>query len=139
MRVSLVLTALLASLAGASSAQQGAGVTPPELSSGNRLGACIYPQAARDIALSGCCAMHVSIDVAGNVVASSGECSDPIFYEPTRRCLAAQKYRPAMQNGHPVASPYDLDFEWRASKPPKENPCGKTDQLVGAILLGHAR
>lgn len=118
--------AALAAAAGPMSAQQvKPGETEARYLGGYDPRACGYPRAARSAALSGCCQMDLSIDAKGRVVKAEGECSDPIFLEPTKRCLSFQAFMPATRYGQPIASVHHLEYEWRASIPSKENLCHK--------------
>jgi hypothetical protein len=119
---------LLASLGGAGSAQTGAtkdGKTQAQFMGGFRPGACRYPKAARAIQLSGCCQMDLHIGADGAVLKADGVCSDPMFLEPTRRCLSVQSFIPATQNGRPVSALQHLEYEWRATTPSTTNLCNK--------------
>ncbi len=69
---------------------------------GFRPDACRWPRAARQQQLSGCCQMDLEISADGLMIRGDGVCSDPMFLEPTLRCLAAQEFIPARQNGQAV-------------------------------------
>jgi len=84
---------------------------------GFRPDACRWPRAARKAQLSGCCQMDLDIDAAGNMVRGDGVCSDPMFLEPTLRCLAAQTFIPARRNGQAVPDQHHMEYEWRATTP----------------------
>ena len=121
-----VLAASLAPLMASTSAQQTRpGETQAQYLGGFNPRACRYPTEARNAALSGCCQMNLDIDARGKVLKAEGECSDPIFLEPTKRCLAAQSFMPATRNGQPVRSMHHLEYEWRASIPSRQNLCNK--------------
>ena len=120
------MVAVLASLAGPMSAQPGRpGETQAQYLGGYNPRACGYPAEARRAGLSGCCQMDLDIDAKGRVSKADGECSDPIFLEPTKRCLSFQAFMPATRNGQPVASVHHLEYEWRATIPSKTNLCHK--------------
>lgn len=119
---------LLASLAGAGLAQTSGAPgkrTEAQYAGGFRPDACRWPKAARAAQLSGCCQMDLEIDAQGQVVSADGVCSDPMFLEPTVRCLAAQDFVPATHNGRPVRDLQHLEYEWRATTPSKTNLCNK--------------
>ena len=67
--------------------------------------------------------MDLEIGPDGSVINADGVCSDPIFLEPTIRCLAAQGFVPATRNGQPVRDLQHLEYEWRATTPSKKNLC----------------
>lgn len=92
---------------------------------GFRPDACRYPRPAREKQLSGCCQMDLEIGPDGSVLRADGVCSDPIFLEPTVRCLSAQGFVPATRNGQPVRDLQHLEYEWRATTPSKVNLCNK--------------
>lgn len=87
--------------------------------------ACRYPRAARAAQLSGCCQMDLEISPEGRMTKADGVCSDPVFLEPTVRCLSAQTFIPATRNGLPVRDLQHLEYEWRATTPPKTDLCGR--------------
>jgi hypothetical protein len=97
--------------------------TEAQFAGGYNPRACGYPPAARSAALSGCCQMELDIGTHGEVLKAEGTCSDPIFLEPTKRCLAVQLFVPATSNGQPVRAIHHLEYEWRSSVPSKENLC----------------
>ena len=99
--------------------------TEAQFAGGYRPDACRYPRPARDKQLSGCCQMDLEIGPDGSVLSADGVCSDPIFLEPTVRCLVAQDFVPATRNGQPVRDLQHLDYEWRATTPSKTNLCNK--------------
>lgn len=99
--------------------------TEAQYAGGFRPDACRWPRAARATQLSGCCQMDLEIDAQGQVLKADGICSDPMFLEPTVRCLAAQEFIPATRNGQPVRDLQHLEYEWRATKPSKTNLCDK--------------
>lgn len=68
--------------------------------------------------------MDLEIDAAGNMVRGEGVCTDPMFVEPTLRCLAAQDFIPATRNGVAVPDLQMLEYEWRATTP-SGNLCAK--------------
>lgn len=84
---------------------------------------CNYPKTAREVQLSGCCEMELEIGPNGEVLKAEGTCSDPVFLEPTRRCLSVQRFVPATRNGQPVQARQHLEYEWRATIPSKKNLC----------------
>lgn len=92
---------------------------------GFRPDACRWPRAARKAQLSGCCQMDLEIDASGHMVKGDGVCSDPIFLEPTLRCLAAQKFVPASRNGQAIADQHHMEYEWRATTPPDREMCSR--------------
>src|SRR5262245_40537446 len=116
-----VMLMSLAPLMASSAQQTKPGETQAQYLGGFNPRACRYPSSARQAALSGCCQMELDIDAKGNVLKAEGECSDPIFLEPTKRCLAAQSFIPATRNGQPVRSMHHLEYEWRASIPSRQN------------------
>lgn len=99
--------------------------SPPVFEGGFHPGACGYPKSARAAVLSGCCAMKLAIGADGEVLKAEGECTDPVFLEPTRRCLTVQKFQPARRGGRPVQANHQMEFEWRTGPPPGENLCRK--------------
>ena len=124
--VTTVILASLAPLLASTSAQQTrSSETEAQYLGGFNPRACRYPTQARSAALSGCCQMELDIDAKGKVLQADGECSDPIFLEPTKRCLAAQSFMPATRNGQPVRAMHHLEYEWRASIPSRQNLCNK--------------
>ncbi len=121
---------LLACLTGAGAAQtagqtSASGKTRAQYAGGFNPRACRYPAEARKAGLSGCCQMDLEISAEGRVLKSSGTCSDPLFLEPTRRCLAMQEFEPATANGKPVKALQELEYEWRSTVPSKTNLCDK--------------
>lgn len=96
---------------------QGPAATEARYAGGFRPEACRWPGEARRRQLSACCQMELSIDAAGRMRSGEGVCTDPIFLEPTLRCLAAQTFIPATRNGRPVPDVHHLEYEWRASTP----------------------
>lgn len=126
-RLALASVAILAGITGAGLAQPGAkaGKTEAQYAGGFRPDACRYPKPAREKQLSGCCQMDLEIGPDGSVLAADGVCSDPIFLEPTVRCLTAQEFIPATRNGQPVRDLQHLEYEWRATTPSKTNLCNK--------------
>ena len=99
--------------------------TEAQYAGGFRPDACRYPRSARQAQLSGCCQMDLDIGSDGRLIKGDGVCSDPVFLEPTLRCLAAQEFVPAMQNGRPVRDLQRLEYEWRATTPSGTNLCNK--------------
>lgn len=99
--------------------------TEAQYAGGFRPDACRYPRAARQAQLSGCCQMDLDIGPDGRLLKADGVCSDPMFLEPTMRCLAAQEFIPATQNGRPVRDLQHLEYEWRATAPSDRNLCSK--------------
>lgn len=126
-RLALASVAILAGITGVGLAQPGAkaGKTEAQYAGGFRPDACRYPKPAREKQLSGCCQMDLEIGPDGSVLAADGVCSDPIFLEPTVRCLTAQEFIPATRNGQPVRDLQHLEYEWRATTPSKTNLCNK--------------
>jgi hypothetical protein len=116
------LLAATALLAGPGEAQR-AGDAAPQFLGGYHARACAYPKAAREAALSGCCAMTLEIDAQGHVTKASGTCTDPVFFEPTRRCLSTQAFSPARRGGKPVKATHEMEYEWRANAPSPGNMC----------------
>ena len=118
--------ACLAALAGLGAAGWGAAglaqttpkaKTEARYAGGFRPDACRWPREARRQQLSACCQLDLEIDASGRMVRGDGECTDPMFLEPTLRCLAAQDFVPATRNGQPVSDLQHLEYEWRATKP----------------------
>ena len=68
--------------------------------------------------------MDLEIDATGRMIGGDGVCSDPMFLEPTLRCLAAQDFIPATRNGVAVSDLQQLEYEWRATQP-SGNMCSK--------------
>jgi hypothetical protein len=97
--------------------------TEPRYRGGFDPRACRYPKEARAASLSGCCRMNLEIDAGGRVLKIDGVCSDPVFLEPTRRCLSAQVFVPAMRGGKAVPAAHRMEYEWRATSPTQENLC----------------
>jgi len=130
-RLALASAAILAGLVGAGLfssvlAQPAPGKkTEAQYAGGFRPDACRYPKPAREKQLSGCCQMDLEIGPDGSVISADGVCSDPIFLEPTMRCLSAQEFIPATRNGQPVRDLQHLEYEWRATTPSKTNLCSK--------------
>jgi len=118
--------ALAAATLGAISLAQtpSAGRTEARYAGGFRPDACRWPREARQKQLSACCQMDLEIDAAGRMVRGDGVCTDPMFLEPTLRCLAAQDFIPATRNGVAVADLQQLEYEWRATTP-SGNLCAK--------------
>jgi hypothetical protein len=117
---------MLAAGAGlAQTASAPGGKTEAQYAGGFRPDACRYPRAARQAQLSGCCQMDLEIGADGRLIKGDGICSDPVFLEPTLRCLHAQEFIPAMRNGQPVRDLQHLEYEWRATTPPKADLCNK--------------
>jgi hypothetical protein len=67
--------------------------------------------------------MDLEIGADGRMIRGEGVCTDPMFVEPTLRCLAAQAFVPATRNGQPVSDLQQLEYEWRATTPPGRNLC----------------
>lgn len=128
-RSHLALAAIAAlALSSAGSAQTGATQgkkTQAQYAGGFNPRYCIYPKAARAAQQSACCQMDLEIDADGHVLKSHGECTDPVFLEPTQRCLAAQAFIPATQDGRPVRALQHLEYEWRATGSAGLNLCNK--------------
>ena len=112
-------------LGGVGLAQSPGKKTEAQFAGGYRPDACRYPKPAREKQLSGCCQMDLEIGPDGAVLSADGVCSDPIFLEPTVRCLTAQEFIPATRNGQPVRDLQHLEYEWRATTPSKTNLCNK--------------
>jgi hypothetical protein len=121
----LGVAAALALAGGAAAHSQSRNESPPVFRGGFHPGSCGYPRAARANVLSGCCAMTLDIGADGQVRKADGVCTDPVFLEPTRRCLAVQTFQPARRGGRPVEAVYEMEFEWRTGPPPAENLCRK--------------
>jgi len=115
--VGLLVAAVAASLGAISLAQTPAKTTEAKFAGGFYPDDCRWPREARAQQLSGCCQMDLEIDATGRMVAGNGTCSDPMFLEPTLRCLSAQDFIPATRNGVPVRDLQHLEYEWRATKP----------------------
>lgn len=127
-RFALATVALLAGLGSVGLAQTASTPgkkTEAQFAGGYRPDACRYPRPARDKQLSGCCQMDLEIGPDGSLLSADGVCSDPIFLEPTVRCLSAQDFIPATRNGQPVRDLQHLEYEWRATTPSKTNLCNK--------------
>lgn len=69
--------------------------------------------------------MDLEIAADGSLIRGKGECTDPMFLEPTLRCLAAQTFVPATRNGVAVSDLQHLEYEWRATTPPGSDLCNK--------------
>jgi hypothetical protein len=112
-------------LAGLSSAAlaQSAVQTKPVFLGGYNPDACRFPPEPRRAGLSGCCEMDLEIDANGRVTKIDGVCSDPLFLEPTRRCLSVLGFAPAKRYGQAVASPHHMEYEWRANAPSQGSLC----------------
>jgi hypothetical protein len=122
----LVSVAGLAALAAPAATQRTASRdTVPRFLGGYNPDVCRFPPSARRAGLSGCCNMDLTIDATGRVTEADGVCSDPIFLEPTKACLAVQAFIPATRNGQPVAAPHHMEYEWRANAPSEGNLCRK--------------
>jgi hypothetical protein len=119
-----LVAAIAASLGAISLAQTPANRTEAKFAGGFYPDACRWPREARAQQLSGCCQMDLQIDATGRMIAGDGVCSDPMFLEPTLRCLAAQDFIPATRNGIAVSDLQHLEYEWRATKP-SGNMCSK--------------
>ena len=119
--------AVLAGLGAAALAQAPAGQAKTEAryAGGFRPDACRWPREARQKQISACCQMDLEIDASGRMIRGDGECTDPMFLEPTLRCLAAQEFVPATRNGKPVSDLQHLEYEWRATTPPGRDLCNK--------------
>lgn len=99
--------------------------TEARYAGGFRPDACRWPREARQKQMSACCQMDLEIDANGYMVRGEGECTDPMFVEPTLRCLAAQQFIPATHNGRPVSDLQHLEYEWRATTPPGRDLCNR--------------
>jgi len=99
--------------------------TEARFAGGFRPDACRWPREARLKQISACCQMDLEIDASGRMVRGDGECTDPMFLEPTLRCLAAQEFVPATSNGRPVSDLQHLEYEWRATTPPGHDLCAR--------------
>jgi hypothetical protein len=62
--------------------------------------------------------MKVAIRPDGQAGAMSGQCTDPIFLEPSRACLTPQTYLPALKRGRPVRSTGEIVVEYRLQVEP---------------------
>lgn len=127
-RLALASVAILAGLGSVGLAQTASSPdkkTEAQFAGGYRPDACRYPKPAREKQLSGCCQMDLEIGPDGGVLSADGVCSDPVFLEPTVRCLTAQEFIPATRNGQPVRDLQHLEYEWRATTPSKTNLCNK--------------
>lgn len=67
--------------------------------------------------------MELVIGPDGKMRTGDGVCTDPVFVAPTLRCLAAQTFVPATDNGKAVTDRQHLEYEWRATTPPGRNLC----------------
>jgi Gram-negative bacterial TonB protein C-terminal len=123
-RLAIAAVAAFAGLAAVAQTPSAKGKTEAQFAGGFRPDECRWPREARRQQLSGCCQMDLQIDATGRMVAGDGVCSDPMFLEPTLRCLAAQDFIPATRNGAPVADRQHLEYEWRATTP-SGNLCSK--------------
>ena len=126
--MALATVAILAGLGSVGLAQPAATPgkkTEAQYAGGFRPDACRYPRPAREKQLSGCCQMELEIGPDGSLLSADGVCSDPIFLEPTVRCLSAQGFGPATRTGRPVRDLQHLEYEWRATTPSKVNLCNK--------------
>jgi hypothetical protein len=120
------LAATLGALVAPGAAQRSASSqTEPYFLGGFDSRACRYPPSARQAGLSGCCQMDLDIDARGRVTKAEGECTDPVFLEPTKLCLSVQAFVPATRNGQPVAALHHLEYEWRANAPAPTSLCRK--------------
>ena len=97
--------------------------TEAKFAGGFRPDACRWPREARKAQLSGCCQIDLDIDASGHMVRGDGVCSDPMFLEPTLRCLSAQTFIPARRNGQTIADRHHMEYEWRATTPPGHDLC----------------
>ena len=100
-RLAIAAVAAFAGLAAVAQTPSAKGKTEAQFAGGFRPDECRWPREARRQQLSGCCQMDLQIDATGRMVAGDGVCSDPMFLEPTLRCLAAQDFIPATRNGAP--------------------------------------
>lgn len=123
-RLAIAAVAAFAGLVAVAQTPSAKGKTEAQFAGGFRPDECRWPREARRQQLSGCCQMDLQIDATGRMVAGDGVCSDPMFLEPTLRCLAAQDFIPATRNGAPVADRQHLEYEWRATTP-SGNLCSK--------------
>ena len=127
-RLALASVAILAGLGSVGLAQTASSPgkkTEAQFAGGYRPDACRYPKPAREKQLSGCCQMDLEIGPDGGVLSADGVCSDPVFLEPTVRCLTAQEFIPATRNGQPVRDLQHLEYEWRVTTLFKTNLCNK--------------
>jgi hypothetical protein len=97
--------------------------TEARFAGGFRPDQCRWPREARQKQMSACCQMDLEIDATGRMIRGDGECTDPMFLEPTLRCLAAQDFVPATRNGLAVPDSQHLEYEWRATVPPGRDLC----------------
>ena len=118
----MLAAALLMALPLASAQQARASRTEVRYLGGFQPDACRYPPEARRQGISACCLMDLDIGADGRVLKSAGECTDPVFLEPTRRCLTVQQFIPATQNGAPIQAHHRMEYEWRATGQ-RENLC----------------
>lgn len=63
--------------------------------------------------------MKVEVAADGSARVADGQCTDDIFLQPSRLCLAPQAYRPALRNGKPVKGTGEIvvHFQMGPSKP----------------------
>jgi Gram-negative bacterial TonB protein C-terminal len=80
---------------------------------------CVYPDEAVRNAIEGCCRMKVVIGADGRAGKIAGECTHPIFLEPSTACLVPQTYLPALRKGKPIRSTGDIvvEFSLEAESP----------------------
>lgn len=124
LRIALACCAVLASLAAVAQTPSAPGAkTEARYAGGFRPDACRWPKIARQKQISACCHLRLEIGPDGQMIRGEGECTDPIFLEPTLRCLAAQTFIPATHNGRPVSDLQHLEYEWRATTPPGRDLC----------------
>jgi hypothetical protein len=124
LKAGLALAAACAALAAPGAAQRSVSRdTQPYFLGGYDPRACRFPPDARAAGLSGCCNMDLEINASGRVTKADGVCSDPVFLEPTRRCLSVQAFMPATRNGQAVAVTHHLEYEWRANAPSDGSLC----------------
>ena len=123
-QLALAVVVAFAGLAAIAQTPSAKGKTEAQFAGGFRPDACRWPREARQKQLSGCCQMDLQIDASGRMVAGDGVCSDPMFLEPTLRCLAAQDFVPATRNGVAIPDYQHLEYEWRATTP-SGNMCDK--------------
>lgn len=131
MPVSKALTIAAALIAGitvnASAQSPGSGPAPKQKAQylgGFHPESCRFPAEQRRARISACCIMDLEISADGRVLASEGTCTHKAFLEPTRRCLAAQRFLPATVNGQPVRAQQSMEYEWRAEGPAPTSLCG---------------
>jgi hypothetical protein len=93
-------------------------ITRPRIMDGKLdLSLCNYPAKAVRADLEGCCRMQVDVSADGKAGKMTGQCTDDIFYEPSKACLAPQVYLPAMKAGKPIRETGNIVVEYRMAAP----------------------